>query len=212
LTDVGVPVGFWRSVGHSQNGFFFEAFLDEVAKALGKGPLELRKELLEKAPRHKAVLEMAAAKFGWGKKLPAGHFAGIAVRESFGTYVAEAAEVSVENGAPKVHRVVAAVDCGRVVNPSTVEAQIASGIIYGMSAAFYGEITLEKGRVKQRNFNDYPMVRLAEAPKIEVHIVPSTEPASGCGEPGLPPFAPAVANALLAAGKTVRKLPIKLSS
>jgi isoquinoline 1-oxidoreductase beta subunit len=212
MTDVGVPVGFWRSVGHSQNGFFFEAFLDEVAKALAKNPLALRKELLEKAPRHKAVLELATQKFGWGKSLPAGHFAGLAVRESFGTYVAECAEVSVEKAEPRIHRVVAAVDCGRVCNPATVEAQIQSAIIYGMSAALYGEITLEKGRVKQRNFNDYPMVRMAEVPKIEVHIVPSTEPASGCGEPGVPPLAPAVANALLAAGKTVRKLPIRISS
>src|SRR5207244_2018783 len=141
-----------------------------------------------------------------------GGFAGMVVRGSCGTFVAEAAEVSVEGGAPKVHRGVAAVDCGKGCNPSTVEAQIVSGIIYGMTAAFYGEITLEKGRVKQRNFNDYPMVRLAETPKIEVHIVPSTEAASGCGEPGVPPFAPAVANALLAAGKPIRKLPIKLSS
>jgi isoquinoline 1-oxidoreductase beta subunit len=212
LVDVGVPVGFWRSVGHSQNGFFFEAFLDEVAKAMGADPLAMRKELLEKAPRHKAVLELAANKFGWTKSLPSGHFKGLAVRESFGTYVAECAEVSIEGGAPKVHRIVAAVDCGRVVNPDTVQAQIMSGIIYGMSAALYGEITLEKGRVKQRNFNDYPMVRLAEAPKIDVHIVPSDQPASGCGEPGVPPFAPAVANALLSAGKPIRKLPIRIPS
>jgi isoquinoline 1-oxidoreductase subunit beta len=212
LVDVGVPVGFWRSVGHSQNGFFFEAFLDEVAKAMNADPLVLRKELLEKAPRHKAVLELATQKFGWTKSLPSGHFKGLAVRESFGTYVAECAEVSIEGGAPKVHRVVAAVDCGRVVNPDGVQAQIMSGIIYGMSAALYGEITIEKGRVKQRNFNDYPMVRLAEAPKIDVHILPSDQPAMGCGEPGVPPLAPAVANALLTAGKPIRKLPIRIPS
>jgi isoquinoline 1-oxidoreductase subunit beta len=210
LVDAGIPVGFWRSVGHSQNGFFFEAFLDEVAAFLHKDPLALRKELLAKAPRHHAVLDLCAEKFRWGKALPAGHFRGLAMRESFGTFAAEAAEVSIEQGRPRVHRVVAAVDCGRVVNPLTVEAQIASGIIYGLTAALHGEITIEKGRVKQRNFDDYPMLHLEGAPQIEVHIVKSEQAPSGCGEPGVPPIAPAVANALLAAGKRIRKLPIRI--
>jgi isoquinoline 1-oxidoreductase beta subunit len=206
-----VPVQWWRSVGHSHTGFSVEAFLDEVAHAGGKDPYQLRRTLLANQPRMLAVLDLAAQKANWGGPLPAGRARGIATHFSFDSYVAQVAEVSVEkDGAVRVHRVVAAVDCGRTVNPDTVKGQIEGGIIFGLTAALKTEITLEKGRVQQRNFNDYPMVRMFEAPAIEVYIVPSTEHPTGVGEPGVPPVAPAVANAIFAAtGKRVRRLPIK---
>ena len=206
-----VPVQWWRSVGHSHTGFSVEAFLDEVAHAGGKDPYELRRTLLGGQPRMLAVLDLVAQKANWGSALPAGHARGIATHFSFDSYVAQVAEVSVEkDGSVRVHRVVAAVDCGRTVNPDTVKAQLEGGIIFGLTAALKTEITLEKGRVQQRNFNDYPMVRMFESPVIEVYIVPSTEHPTGVGEPGVPPVAPAVANAIFAAtGKRVRRLPIK---
>jgi isoquinoline 1-oxidoreductase subunit beta len=206
-----VPVQWWRSVGHSHTGFSVEAFLDEVAHAGGKDPYQLRRTLLANQPRMLAVLDLAAQKANWGSALPAGHARGIATHFSFDSYVAQVAEVSVEkDGTVRVHRVVAAVDCGRTVNPDTVKGQIEGGIIFGLTAALKTEITLEKGRVQQRNFNDYPMVRMFESPVIEVFIVPSTEHPTGVGEPGVPPVAPAVANAIFAAtGKRVRRLPIK---
>jgi isoquinoline 1-oxidoreductase beta subunit len=212
LTETGIPVGFWRSVGHSQNAFFSECFLDELAAASGKDPYEFRRRLLQKAPRHLGVLELAATKAGWGEALPAGRYRGIAVLSSFGSYVAEVAEVSVDkkSGEVRVHRVVCAVDCGRTVNPLTIEAQMQSGIVFGLTAALKGAITINKGRVEQGNFDDYQMLRMAEMPKIEVHIVPSDQPSSGIGEPGTPPIAPAVCNAIFAATKKrVRQLPIR---
>jgi isoquinoline 1-oxidoreductase subunit beta len=206
-----VPVQWWRSVGHSHTGFSVEAFLDEVAHAGGKDPYQLRRTLLANQPRMLAVLDLAAQKANWGSALPADRARGIATHFSFDSYVAQVAEVSVEkDGTVRVHRVVAAVDCGRTVNPDTVKAQLEGGIVFGLTAALKTEITLEKGRVQQRNFNDYPMVRMFESPVIEVFIVPSTEKPTGVGEPGVPPVAPAVANAIFAAtGKRVRRLPIK---
>jgi len=211
LVNTAVPVGFWRSVGASQNVYVTECFFDEVARAAGKDPYALRRELLKDHPRHRAVLELAAQKAGWGTPLPAGRARGIAVAESFASFVAQVAEVSIEHGVPRVHRVVCAVDCGMVVNPNTIAAQMESAIIFGLTAALKGEITLANGRVQQSNFNDYPLLRFDEAPHIEVHIVPSTDPPGGIGEPGVPPIAPAVANALYAlTGTPVRKLPIRL--
>jgi isoquinoline 1-oxidoreductase subunit beta len=206
-----VPVQWWRSVGHSHTGFSVEAFLDEVAHAGGKDPYQLRRTLLAGQPRMLAVLDLAAQKADWGSALPAGRARGIATHFSFDSYVAQVAEVSVEkDGTVHVHRVVAAVDCGQTVNPDTVQAQLEGGIIFGLTAALKTEITFEKGRVQQRNFNDYPMLRMFESPVIEVFIVPSSEHPTGVGEPGVPPVAPAVANAIFAAtGKRVRRLPIR---
>jgi isoquinoline 1-oxidoreductase beta subunit len=208
--EPGVQVWFWRSVGHSQNLFFIESFVDEMAAAAGKDPYEFRRGLLGKQPRYKGVLELAAQKAGWGTPLPAGVHRGIAVAQSFGSYVAEVAEVSVaKDGKVKVHRVVSAVDCGMTVNPGIVKRQIESAIVYGLSAALYGRISFKEGRVEQSNFHDYPVLRIDEMPKVEVHIADSGEPPGGIGEPGLPPLAPAVTNAIFAAtGKRVRKLPI----
>ena len=208
--EPGPQVWFWRSVGHSQNIFFMESFIDEMAAKAKKDPFEFRRDLLGKAPRYKAVLEMAAQKAGWGSKLPAGVHRGIAVAQSFGTYVAEVAEVSVApDGTPKVHRVVAAVDCGLTANPLTIQRQIEGAIVYGLSAALYGKISFKDGRVEQGNFHQYPVLRMNEMPKVEVHILASSEGPGGIGEPGTPPIAPAVANAIFAAtGKRIRTLPI----
>jgi isoquinoline 1-oxidoreductase beta subunit len=212
--EPGPQVWFWRSVGHSQNIFFMEGFVDEMAHAAKKDPFEFRRGLMSKQPRYKAVLEAAADKAGWGKPLPPGVFRGIAVAQSFGSYVAEVAEVSIgADGAPRVHRVVAAVDCGQIVNPEIIRRQIEGSIVYGLSAALYGRITLKDGRVEQGNFNDYPVLRMSEMPKVEVHILPSMEAPGGIGEPGTPPVAPAVVNAIFAAtGKRLRSLPIDASA
>lgn len=208
--EPGPQVWFWRSVGSSQNIFFMEGFIDELAAAARQDPFEFRRGLLSKQPRYKAVLEAAADKAGWGSPLPAGVFRGIAVAQSFGTYVAQVAEVSVNaSGEPKVHRVVAAVDCGMTVNPAIVRRQIEGAIVYGLSAALYGRISFKNGRVEQGNFNDYPILRMNEMPKVEVHLLASSEPPGGVGEPGAPPIAPAVVNAIFAAtGKRLRRLPI----
>ena len=210
LTDTGIPVGFWRSVNNSFNAFAVETFIDELAHAARKDPYEYRRDLLGKAPRHLGALNLAASKAGWGTPLPAGRARGIAVHKAFESYVAEVAEVSVDaDGAPRVHRVVCAVDCGPVVNPGIVEAQMQSAIVYGLTAALWGEITIDKGRVQQSNFHDYRMLRLGEMPVVEVHIVPSSDAQGGVGEPGTPPIAPAVCNAIFAlTGKRIRKLPI----
>lgn len=212
LTEPGVPVGFWRSVGNSHNGYIAECFVDELAKAAGKDPFEFRRGLLSKDARQRKVLEVAAEKAGWSKPVAAGRYRGIAVVESFGSYVAEVAEISIDRKAHslQVHRVVAAVDCGRHVNPETIRAQIEGGIIYGLTAALKGEITIANGRVEQGNFNDYDMVRINEAPQVEVYITESNDGPGGIGEPGTPPIAPAVCNAIFAAtGRPVRRLPIR---
>jgi isoquinoline 1-oxidoreductase beta subunit len=210
LTDTGIPVGFWRSVNNSFNAFAVETFIDELAVAAKQDPYEYRRALLANAPRHRGVLELAATKAGWGTPLPAGRARGIAVHKSFESFVAQVAEVSVApDGAVRVHRVVCAVDCGMAVNPSTIAAQMQSGIVYGLAAALTGAITIERGRVVQSNFHDYPVLRLAEMPAVEVHLVASTEEPGGVGEPGTPPIAPAVCNAIFAlTGKRIRSLPI----
>jgi len=210
MADTGIPVGFWRSVNHSFTAFAVESFVDELAHAAGKDPYEYRRALLANAPRYLRVLELAATRAGWGSALPDGVFRGIAVHKAFESYVAQVAEVSVgSDGTVRVHRVVCAIDCGPVVNPDTVEAQMQSGIVYGLTAALHGEIGIERGRVVQGNFHDYPMLLLAGMPRVEVHIVPSTDSQGGVGEPGTPPIAPAVCNAIFAAtGKRIRKLPI----
>ena len=206
--QLGIPVQWWRSVGHTHTAFAVEVFIDELAKAAGKDPLEFRRALLVKDPRRLAVLELAAEKAGWGTSLPAGRARGIAVHKSFGTHVAEVAEVSLEGGKPRVHRVVCAVDCGVVVNPDIVRAQIEGAMAYGLGAALYGEIEIERGRVVTKNFDSYRVLRLREMPVVEVHVVPSAEAPSGVGEPATPPVGPAVANALFAlTGKPVRRLP-----
>jgi isoquinoline 1-oxidoreductase beta subunit len=206
-----VPLGWWRSVGNSQNAFFYESFLDEVAAAAGRDPYELRREMLSEEPRHRAVLELAATSAGWGKPLPKGRARGIAIHESFGSIVAEVAEVSVDDaGAVRVHRVTCAVDCGVIVNPDTVRAQMEGGIVYGLTAALKGEINIKGGRVVQKNFTDYPMLQMHEMPAIDVHVVKSTAAPGGVGEPATPPIAPAVANAVFAlTGVRVRRLPIR---
>jgi isoquinoline 1-oxidoreductase beta subunit len=209
FTKIGVPVSWWRSVGHTHTGFAVEMFVDELARAAGKDPLEFRRGLLAKAPRQLAVLNLAAEKAGWGSPLPPGRARGIAVHKSFNSYVAEVAEVSLVGGRPKVHRVVCAVDCGTAVNPDVIAAQMESGIAYGLGAALYGKIDIEKGKVASSNFNRYRVLRISEMPVVEVHILPSTEPPTGVGEPGVPPIGPAVANALLAlTGKPVRRAPL----
>jgi isoquinoline 1-oxidoreductase beta subunit len=208
--DPGVPVSYWRSVGYSQNTFFAESFLDEMAHAGGKDPVELRRRLLAQAPRLLAALELAAEKAGWGKPLPAGRGRGVAVANNIGSNTVEIAEVSVEKGKVKVHRVVCAVDCGVVVNPAGVAQQIASGIAFGLSAALKSGITVRNGRVEQTNFHQYDVVRIDEMPPVEVHIVPSQAAPGGIGEASTPGIAPAVCNAIFAAtGKRIRQLPIR---
>jgi isoquinoline 1-oxidoreductase subunit beta len=206
-----VPVLWWRSVGHTHTAFVMETLIDELAVAAGKDPVAYRRSIL-KSKRHLAALDLVVEKAGWNNPLPAGHFRGVAVHESFASFVAQVAEISIVEGHLKVHKVTCAIDCGLAVNPEGVKAQMESGIIFGLTALLYGEISLEKGRVKQRNYHDYKMVRMNEAPLIEVHIVDSNEKMGGAGEPGVPPLAPAVANALFAAtGKRVRKLPLQPS-
>ena len=214
MANTGVPAGWWRSVYASQNGFVLESFIDELAHAAGKDPYEFRRQSLKKDSRLKKVLEVAADKSGWGSQLPKGRFRGIAATPPafFGSYVAYVAEVSVEGKGIQVHRIVAAVDCGLCVNPDSVAAQIEGAIAFGLSAALKGEITIEKGRVVQGSFDDYMLLTIDEMPKVEVHIVPSSEPLGGMGEPGVPPLAPVIANAVFAAtGKRLRKLPLKLA-
>jgi isoquinoline 1-oxidoreductase beta subunit len=208
-TQVGVPVLWWRSVGSTHTAYSTEAFLDELARAAGRDPLDLRRGMLRHHPRHLGVLELAARHAGWGQPLAAGRARGVAVHESFNSVVAQVAELSTgADGVPRVERVVCAVDCGIAVNPDVVRSQMEGSIGYGLDAALWGEITLEGGRVQQSNFHDYRVLRIDEMPRVEVHIVPSAAPPTGAGEPGVPPIAPAVANALLAlTGRPVRRLP-----
>jgi CO/xanthine dehydrogenase Mo-binding subunit len=209
--DLAVPVGYWRSVGPSQNCFILESFIDEMAHAAGRDPFEFRREMLA-SQRLKHVLELAAEQSGWGTPAPKGRARGIALLEDRGGLVAQVAEVSVTNGRVRVHRVTCAADCGRIIHPGIVEAQLSGSIVAGLTAAFYGEITLEKGRVKQGNFTDYRMLRIGETPEIAVHLVRSEEEPGGVGEPAVPPIAPAVTNALFAlTGKRIRRLPINLA-
>jgi isoquinoline 1-oxidoreductase beta subunit len=209
--EPGIPTGFWRSVYHSQNAFVVESFIDEIAAAAGKDPFELRHELLRQTPRLQAVLDFAAHKAGWKQRSPKGIHRGIAVHDYQGTAVAQVAEVSVDpKGKVKVHRIVCAVDCGIVVNPKIVEAQMESAVAFGLTATLKSAVTIRKGRVEQSNFDDFPLLRMDEMPRVEVHIIPSTNPPSGIGETGVPPIAPAITNAVFAAtGKRVRKLPIR---
>ena len=209
--DVGVPVGFWRSVGHTHTAFAVESFMDELAAAAGKDPVQFRLDLLPTDSRHRRVLQAAAERAGWGKPLPAGMGRGVAVHESFGSFCAQVAEVEIVGGTVRVRRVVAAFDCGIVVNPDIVTAQIEGSIVYGLTAALKGRITVADGRVTQSNFHDYPLLTMKEMPAIEVHLVPSGDAPGGAGEPGTPPIAPAVANAVFAAtGTRIRRLPIQL--
>jgi isoquinoline 1-oxidoreductase beta subunit len=211
MVNPAVPVGFWRSVGSSQNAFITECFFDELAAQSGRDPLASRLQLLEDHPRHAAVLQLAADKAGWSKPAPAGRARGIAVAEAFGTWAAQVAEVSISEDRVHVHRITCAVDCGMIVNPDTIRAQMESGIVYGLTACLKGEITIAGGQVEQSNFDSYPLLAIDECPAIEVHIVESTQPPGGIGEPGVPPVAPAVANAVFAlTGKPVRSLPIRL--
>jgi len=206
--EVGVDVGYWRSVSHALNCFVAESFMDELAHAAKQDPFEFRRDLLGKQPRFRRVLEEAAAMAGWGKA-PAGRHHGIALMEGYGTHLAQVAEVSVSGGAVKVHRVVCVVDCGHMVNPAIVESQIEGGIIFGLTAALWGEVTLAGGRVQETNFDRYRLMRLNEAPAIEVKLLASEEAPGGIGEPSTALVAPAVCNAIFAAtGKRLRELPI----
>ncbi len=205
-----VPVLWWRSVGNTHTAFVMETMVDALAESAGRSPADYRRELLAKEPRHLGVLDLAIEKAGAAP--PAGQFRGVAAHESFGSYVAQVADVSVQKGRIRVHRVVCAIDCGICINPAGVRAQMESGIVFGLSAALYGELTLKDGRVQEGNFNDYPILRLNEMPKVEVHIVESGEKSGGVGEPGTPPIAPAVANAVYAAtGRRLRQLPLRLA-
>lgn len=208
--EIDIPTNFWRSVGHSQNTYFAEAFMDELAAVTGKDPVEFRRRLLAGDPRLLNVLNIAAEESGWGDPIPAGRYRGVAVTNCFGSYNAQVAEISIENDRLRVHRVMCAIDCGQVVNPDGVVQQMQSGIVYGLSAALKGEITLDRGRVQQTNFHQYDVLRMDEMPVVDVHIVPSNEPPGGIGEVGTPAIAPAVVNAVFSAtGKPIRKLPIR---
>ena len=207
--DFGVPIWFWRSVGATHNTFVAETFIDEMATLAGKDPYEFRRGLLAKQPRLRGVLDLAVEKAGWGRPLPEGVGRGIACVEVFGGWTAQVVEASIKDGKAVVHRVVCATDCGRAVTPEQVKAQMESAIVYALSAALYSRITFQDGKVEQGNFDDYPVVRMNEMPKIEVHLVPSQENPGGVGEPGTPPTAPALANALFqVTGKRIRTLPL----
>ena len=208
-TDVKVPVLWWRSVGSTHTAYSTEVFIDQLAQAAGRDPVEFRRRLLRDHPRHLGVLNLVAEKAGWDKPLPEGRFRGVAVHESFNTYVAQVAEISLrDDGGIRVERVVCAVDCGIPINPDIIKAQMEGGIGFGLGAILKGEITLDGGRVEQANFDTYRMLTIEEMPRVEVHIVPSTESPTGVGEPGVPPIGPAVANAVHAAtGKWIRVLP-----
>ncbi|HSD90383.1 MAG TPA: molybdopterin cofactor-binding domain-containing protein, partial [Kofleriaceae bacterium] len=208
-----IPVLWWRSVGATHTAFVVESMIDELAALAKADPLAYRLALLDKAPRHAALLKLAAEKAGWGTPPPAGRARGLAVHESFGSIVAEVAEVSLDNNKIRVHQVTAAVDCGTAVNPLGIEAQVQSSVAYGLTAALYGKLTVKNGEVQESNFHDYPILRMHEMPKIAVHIMPSDSKVKmgGIGEPATAPIAPAVANAIYAlTKKRLRKLPFDL--
>jgi len=205
-------VGYLRSVSHALNVFANESFVDEMAAAAGKDPVEFRLAMLGKQPRHANVLKIAAEKAGWGKPLPKGHARGVALMEGYETYMAQVAEVSVQGGDIKVHRVTVAVDLGRMVNPNIVQQQLESNIVFGLTALLYGDITLKDGRVQQTNFDTYKLLRINEMPKIDMHIVKSTEKPGGIGEPGMALISPAVANAVFTlTGKRLRQMPLRVA-
>jgi len=207
-----VQTGFWRGVGNTHNNFVIESFMDELALAAKQDPVDYRRALLKKSPRAKAVLDVAAQASGWGKPLPEGHGRGVAVLYcSWGSFLAQVAEVSVsKKGEVRVHRIVCAVDCGVVVNPDTVKAQIEGGIVFGIGGTLWGEVTVKNGRVQQSNFHDFRVMRINETPKIEVHLVRNLEAPGGIGEPGTSVTGAALANAVFAAtGKRIRKLPLE---
>ena len=207
--DNGLRVGYWRAVSHNMNAFANESFMDELAHAAGKDPVEYRLALLEGKPRFQNVLKLAADAAHWGAPLPVGHARGVAMMEGYDTYMAQVAELSVENGSVKVHRVVVAVDPGQMVNPDTVRAQVQSGVIFGMSAALLHQVTVEGGRVQQTNFDSFPVARITQIPTIDVVLVQSMEKPGGIGEPATALIGPAIANAVFrATGKRVRTLPI----
>jgi isoquinoline 1-oxidoreductase beta subunit len=208
IADSAVALGYWRSVGHSHNAFFKESFIDELAHAAGQDGAAFRRGLLAKHPRHLAVLDAALARAGTA---PTGRAHGVALHQSFGSIVAQVAEVSVEGAEIRVHRVVCAIDCGIAVNPNIIAQQMESAVVFGLSAALAGEITIRDGRIEQSNFHDYPVLRMAQAPRVETIIIPSAEPPEGVGEPGTPPVAPAVANAVFVlTGRRLRSLPLRL--
>jgi isoquinoline 1-oxidoreductase beta subunit len=218
-TDIKVPVLWWRSVGSTHTAYSTETFLDRLAAEAGQDPVALRLKLLGKHPRHTAVLRLAADKAGWGQPLAAGkpgerRGRGVAVHESFHSFVAQVAEVTVKaDGSVKVDRIVTAVDCGLAINPDNIRAQVEGSVGFALSAALHGEITLKDGVVEQGNFGDYAPIRINEMPKVEVHIVQSAENPTGIGEPGVPPVAPAVANAIAAAtGKWLTRLPFQAAA
>jgi isoquinoline 1-oxidoreductase beta subunit len=211
MRNTSVPVGVWRSVNHSQNAFFKESFVDEMAHAAGIDPYLLRRKLLGSKPRQLAVLDAAATSAGWGTPAAPGVFRGIALHDSQGSICAQVVEISVDGaGKVHVHRVVSAIDAGHVVNPLTVELQTESAVVYALSAALYGEISIKGGQVEQSNFHDYPMLRLAEMPRVDTVIVASSGSWGGVGETPVPPLAPALCNAIFSAtGKRIRSLPLK---
>jgi isoquinoline 1-oxidoreductase beta subunit len=209
IIDTGIRVGYWRAVSHNMNAFANESFIDELAAAAGKDPYEYRLALLANKPRFANVLKLAAEKSGWGKPLPAGRARGIALMEGYDSYMAQVAEVSIDPQGVRVHKVTVAADVGHMINPDTVEAQIQSSVVFGMSAGLMQEITLDKGRVQQTNFNNFPVVRMFHSPQVDITLVASTEKPGGIGEPATALVVPAIANAVFAAtGKRVRKLPL----
>ena len=206
--EIGIDVGYLRSVSHAPNCFAIESSIDEIATLTSRDPLELRLDLLAGKPRHQQVLKVSAERSGWGKA-PKGHFQGIAFMEGYSSLIAQVAEVSLAHGRLHVHKITCVTDCGQTVNPRIVESQLESGIIYALTAALWGDITVQRGQVRQRNFNDYRMLRINEMPLLDVHIIPSDAKPGGIGETGVPPVAPALCNAIFAAtGKRLRSLPI----
>jgi isoquinoline 1-oxidoreductase beta subunit len=213
ISNTIVPVSYWRAPGANQNTYFAECFLDELCAAGGKDPVEVRRRLLAKQPRLLNVLNIAAEKAGWGTKLPPGRFRGVAVGNNSGSFNAQIAEISVTKGRVRVHRVVCAFDCGQIINPGILTQQIEGGIIFGLAATMKGEITLDRGRVQQGNFNTYDVLRIDESPVMEIFLVPSTERPTGAGEATNPTIGPAVVNAIFAAtGKRIRKLPVRTAN